>query len=120
MQKKKASTPFCSLPIAKEKQNRQIVRDGLHMRTLSRKELEAEIPEVDKYFGKFNYTNILTLIWVQEFRADLRNERSLTTRDIMPISKFQKVVTACSYCAIPLITGRTRSQQNWKILRRIF
>ncbi|HRZ98134.1 MAG TPA: 30S ribosomal protein S12 methylthiotransferase RimO, partial [Paludibacter sp.] len=39
------------------------------------KELQLEIPEVDKFYGKFNYTNILTDLG-QEYRADLRLERS--------------------------------------------
>ncbi len=75
------------------------------------KELEAEIPEVDKYYGKFNYTNILTDLG-QEFRADLRNERSLTTPGHYAYIKISEGCNRmCSYCAIPLITGRHRSRK---------
>lgn len=74
------------------------------------KELEAEIPEVDKFYGKFNYTNILTDLG-QEFRADLRNERSLTTPGHYAYLKISEGCNRmCSYCAIPLITGRHRSR----------
>ena len=75
------------------------------------KELEAEIPEVDKFYGKFNYTNILTDIG-QEFRADLRNERSLTTPGHYAYLKISEGCNRmCSYCAIPLITGKHRSRK---------
>ena len=75
------------------------------------KELETEIPEVDKFYGKFNYTNILTDLG-QEFRADLRNERSLTTPSHYAYLKISEGCNrACSYCAIPLITGKHRSRK---------
>ena len=75
------------------------------------KELEVEIPEVDKFYGKFNYTNILTDIG-QEFRADLRNERSLTTPGHYAYLKISEGCNRmCSYCAIPLITGKHRSRK---------
>ncbi len=75
------------------------------------KELETEIPEVDKFYGKFNYTNILTDLG-QQFRADLRNERSLTTPSHYAYLKISEGCNrACSYCAIPLITGKHRSRK---------
>ncbi|MBP1676157.1 MAG: ribosomal protein methylthiotransferase [Bacteroidetes bacterium] len=74
------------------------------------KELELEIPEVDKFYGKFNYANILTDLG-QEFRADLRLERTLTTPGHYAYVKISEGCNrACSYCAIPLITGRHRSR----------
>ena len=74
------------------------------------KELETEIPEVDKYFGKFNYTEILKEIG-QEYRADFKLERSLTTPGHYAYIKISEGCNrSCSYCAIPLITGRHRSR----------
>lgn len=74
------------------------------------KDLESELPEVDKFYGKFNYTNILTDLG-QEFRADLRLERSLTTPSHYAYIKISEGCNRmCSYCAIPLITGRHRSR----------
>lgn len=74
------------------------------------KDLENELPEVDKFYGKFNYTNILTDLG-QEFRADLRLERSLTTPSHYAYIKISEGCNRmCSYCAIPLITGRHRSR----------
>lgn len=74
------------------------------------KELEKEIPEVDKFYGKFNYTNILTDLG-KEYRADLRLERSLTTPGHYAYLKISEGCNrSCTYCAIPIITGRHRSR----------
>ncbi len=93
----------------KKKNNKLFVMGCLSERY--QKELETEIPEVDKFYGKFNYTNILTDLG-QEFRADLRNERSLTTPGHYAYIKISEGCNRmCSYCAIPLITGRHRSRK---------
>jgi len=73
-------------------------------------ELSAEIPEVDKFYGKFNYNNILTDLG-QEYRADLRLERTLTTPNHYAYVKISEGCNrTCSYCAIPVITGKHRSR----------
>lgn len=74
------------------------------------KELRLEIPEVDKFYGKFNYNDILTDLG-QEYRADLRLERTLTTPSHYAYIKISEGCNrTCSYCAIPIITGRHRSR----------
>lgn len=74
------------------------------------KELRMEIPEVDKFYGKFNYNNILTDLG-QEYRADLRLERILTTPNHYAYIKISEGCNrTCSYCAIPIITGKHRSR----------
>jgi len=74
------------------------------------KELSSEIPEVDKFYGKFNYNNILTDLG-QEYRADLRLERTLTTPNHYAYIKISEGCNrTCSYCAIPIITGKHRSR----------
>ncbi len=73
-------------------------------------ELEEEIPEVDRYFGKFNYTDVLMELG-KTFRADFRLERTLTTPPHYAYVKISEGCDrTCSYCAIPLITGRHRSR----------
>jgi len=73
-------------------------------------DLELEIPEVDKFYGKFNYNNILTDLG-QEYRADLRLERTLTTPNHYAYIKISEGCNrTCSYCAIPIITGKHRSR----------
>lgn len=92
----------------KEKKNKLFVMGCLSERYLQ--ELETEIPEVDKYYGKFNYVEILKEIG-QEYRADLRLERSLTTPPHYAYIKISEGCNrTCSYCAIPIITGRHRSR----------
>lgn len=82
-------------------------------------ELQSEIPEVDKYFGKFNYTGILTELG-QEFRADLKLERSLTTPGHYAYLKISEGCNrTCSYCAIPLITGKHRSRPMEDIVAEV-
>ncbi len=74
------------------------------------KDLKIEIPEVDKFYGKFNYTDILKEIG-QEYRADLRLERTLTTPGHYAYLKISEGCNrTCSYCAIPVITGKHRSR----------
>lgn len=74
------------------------------------KDLSVEIPEVDKFYGKFNYTEILKEIG-QEYRADLRLERTLTTPGHYAYLKISEGCNrTCSYCAIPVITGKHRSR----------
>jgi ribosomal protein S12 methylthiotransferase len=73
-------------------------------------ELKLEIPEVDKYYGKFNYNDILTDMG-QEYRADLRLERTMTTPSHFAYVKISEGCNrGCSYCAIPIMTGRHRSR----------
>lgn len=92
----------------KEKNNKLFVMGCLSERYL--KELQLEIPEVDKFYGKFNYTDILKELG-QEYRADLRLERSLTTPSHFAYIKISEGCNRmCSYCAIPIITGRHRSR----------
>lgn len=74
------------------------------------KELSIEIPEVDKFYGKFNYTDILHDLG-KEYRADLRLERVLTTPPHYAYVKISEGCNrSCSYCAIPIITGKHRSR----------
>jgi ribosomal protein S12 methylthiotransferase len=82
-------------------------------------ELQAEIPEVDKYFGKFNYTDILKELG-QEYRADLRLERTITTPSHYAYVKISEGCNrSCSYCAIPIITGKHRSRDMDEIKKEV-
>ena len=73
-------------------------------------ELRLEIPEVDKFYGKFNYNDILTDLG-QDYRADLKLDRVLTTPSHYAYIKISEGCNrTCSYCAIPIITGRHRSR----------
>lgn len=72
-------------------------------------DLVAELPEVDKFYGKFDWPRLLTDLG-ESYRADLARERVLTT---LPHTAYLKISEGCNrfcaFCAIPLITGRHTS-----------
>jgi ribosomal protein S12 methylthiotransferase len=73
-------------------------------------QLKIEIPEVDHFYGKFNWKELITDLGMI-YRADLRNERSLTTPAHYAYLKISEGCDrTCSYCAIPLITGKHQSR----------
>lgn len=74
-------------------------------------QLKKELPEVDKFFGKFDWKNIITEVGAT-YRRDLMNERSLTTPNHYAYLKVSEGCNrTCSYCAIPLITGKHQSRK---------
>lgn len=73
-------------------------------------ELTDEIPEVDRFYGKFDWKRLLTDLG-REYRADLIPDRVLTTPSHYAYIKIGEGCNrTCSYCAIPLITGHYRSR----------
>lgn len=75
-----------------------------------REELAEQIPEVDKFYGKFDWHGLVQELGAT-FRRDVMNERSLTTPPHYAYVKISEGCNRmCSYCAIPLITGRHTSR----------
>lgn len=69
------------------------------------KELGEEIPQVDKFYGKFNWKELLQDLG-KEYQNKLHIERSLTTPAHYAYLKISEGCDRkCSYCAIPIITG---------------
>ncbi len=82
-------------------------------------ELEKEIPEVDKYYGKFEYKQ-LVIDLSKEFNEDLRLHRTLTTPKHYAYVKISEGCNRmCSYCAIPIITGKHVSRPIDDILEEV-
>ncbi|MGI6231982.1 MAG: 30S ribosomal protein S12 methylthiotransferase RimO [Prevotella sp.] len=89
-----------------------------------KKELEESIPEVDKFYGKFNYNQLLTDLgpaagWKS---TDVRPElnRHLTTPHHYAYIKIAEGCDRhCAYCAIPLITGHHKSRPMEDILHEV-
>ncbi|MCB9017092.1 MAG: 30S ribosomal protein S12 methylthiotransferase RimO [Paludibacteraceae bacterium] len=74
------------------------------------KELPAEIPEVDRFYGKFNWKDILTDLG-KSYEPKLALERTLTTPSHYAYLKISEGCNrCCSYCAIPIITGHHQSR----------
>ena len=75
-----------------------------------KEELEAELPLVDKFYGKFNWNELLKDLGKAECGA-ISNERSLTTpRHYAYIKISEGCDRKCAYCAIPIITGKHKSR----------
>ena len=73
------------------------------------KDLENEIPEVDHFYGKFNWKELLNDLG-KSYRKDLSAERVLTTPKHYAYLKIAEGCNrTCSYCAIPISTGHYQS-----------
>ena len=94
------------------------------------KELPAEIPEVDGWFGKFDYMGIVEECASAQFRGyptgyslevkGKEYERTLTTPKHYAYLKIAEGCNRyCSYCAIPLITGKYTSRPMEEILEEV-
>ena len=70
------------------------------------KELQVEIPQVDKFYGKFNWNELLADLG-KTYQSDYAIERHLTTPKHYAYLKISEGCDRkCSYCAIPIITGK--------------
>ncbi|MGM9794878.1 MAG: 30S ribosomal protein S12 methylthiotransferase RimO [Candidatus Aphodosoma sp.] len=74
-------------------------------------QLEQEIPEVDAFYGKFNWTDMINdLIYQKVEKKKIKNYRIITTPKHYAYLKIAEGCNrTCSYCAIPLITGAYKS-----------
>ena len=92
-----------------------------------KEELPTEIPEVDKWFGKFDYLGIVEeCASAHQLKVDSLKlkgkdyERTLTTPSHYAYLKIAEGCNRyCSYCAIPLITGKFTSRPMEEILAEV-
>lgn len=86
-----------------------------------REELPIEIPEVDQWFGKFDYMGIVDEVKGERLEVKgMDYERTLTTPKHYAYLKIAEGCNRfCSYCAIPLITGRFTSRKMEDILDEV-
>ena len=82
-------------------------------------DLEQEIPEVDGWYGKFNYKELLnTIVTINTINAPA--PRHLTTpRHYAYIKISEGCDRHCAYCAIPIITGKHQSRPIEEILEEV-
>ena len=74
-----------------------------------RADLEHELPEVDHFYGKFDWKGLLTDL-DKTYHQDLASERVLTTPAHYAYLKIAEGCNrTCSYCAIPISTGHYQS-----------
>ena len=82
-------------------------------------ELEEEIPEVDGWYGKFNYKQLLRDLNGEDFNV-CEGKRHITTPKHYAYIKISEGCDRhCAYCAIPLITGRHQSRPMEDILDEV-
>ncbi len=89
-----------------------------------RAELEAELPEVDSYYGKFDFMGMVEELTSRSSQPSCPSrpgyERHLTTPKHYAYLKISEGCNRmCSYCAIPLITGRHTSRPKEEILNEV-
>lgn len=84
-----------------------------------RDELRAEIPEVDEWFGKFDWTGVVGKLHGDN-PAVSPYERIITTPSHHAYVKIAEGCNRfCAFCAIPLITGRFKSRPPEEILAEV-
>lgn len=73
------------------------------------KDLENELPEVDHFYGKFNWKELLSHLG-KSYHRELASDRVLTTPKHYAYLKIAEGCNrTCSYCAIPISTGHYQS-----------
>lgn len=84
-----------------------------------RDDLLAEIPEIDKIYGKFDWVNIVSDI-IKRNPATMPYDRVITTPSHYTYLKIAEGCNRfCAFCAIPLITGRYKSRPIEEILEEV-
>lgn len=118
-----------------EAKNEGIIGNIAVMGCLSQRylgELKDEIPEVDRWYGKFDWTSFIDDLPARKVSGAKRQhgseiapapkswERSLTTPSYSAYLKISEGCNRfCAYCAIPLITGRHVSRPEEEILEEV-
>ncbi len=82
-------------------------------------DLEKEIPEVDGWYGKFNYKKLLKDLNGEEYNACEGKRHITTPRHYAYIKISEGCDRHCAYCAIPLITGKHQSRPMQEILDEV-
>jgi ribosomal protein S12 methylthiotransferase len=82
-------------------------------------ELKQELPEVDRFYGKFDWEQIITDL-NGIYHKEASNERHLTTPSHYAYLKISEGCNRqCAYCAIPIITGKQKSHSIEEIVAEV-
>lgn len=82
-------------------------------------ELAVEIPQVDKFYGKFKWQELLTDLG-DAYQQELSQERTLTTPSHYAYLKISEGCDRhCAYCAIPIMTGHHVSRPMEEIIGEV-
>ena len=83
-------------------------------------ELGSEIPQVDKYYGKFDWVNLVKDL-AEDFNVDasLLDRVQTTPQHYAYVKISEGCDRTCAYCAIPIITGRHVSRPMEEIVEEV-
>lgn len=83
------------------------------------KEMQNELPEVDKFYGKFNWKGLIADLG-KSYYQNLASDRVLTTPAHYAYLKIAEGCNrTCSYCAIPISTGHYQSVPMEELEREV-
>lgn len=83
------------------------------------KDLEKELPEVDRFYGKFNWKDLISDLG-KSYHQELATDRVLTTpRHYAYVKIGEGCNRTCSYCSIPIITGAYQSRPMDEIVDEV-
>ncbi|WP_455620923.1 30S ribosomal protein S12 methylthiotransferase RimO [Parabacteroides sp.] len=83
------------------------------------KDLEKELPEVDRFYGKFNWKELISDLG-KSYHQELATDRVLTTpRHYAYVKIGEGCNRTCSYCSIPIITGAYQSRPLEEIVDEV-
>ena len=82
-------------------------------------ELKAELPEVDGFYGKFDWKNLISDLG-KAYHSSPADLRTLTTPGHYAFVKIAEGCNrGCAYCSIPLMTGKYKSRPEEEILEEV-
>lgn len=83
------------------------------------RDLEKELPEVDRFYGKFNWKELISDLG-KSYHQELATDRVLTTPGHYAYVKIGEGCNrTCSYCSIPIITGAYQSRPMEEIVDEV-
>ena len=83
------------------------------------KDLEKELPEVDRFYGKFNWKELISDLG-KSYHQELATDRVLNTpRHYAYVKIGEGCNRTCSYCSIPIITGAYQSRPMDEIVDEV-
>lgn len=82
-------------------------------------DLEESIPEVDKYYGKFDYKRLAEDLPMADAESAKKPRMTSTPKHYAYIKISEGCDRKCAYCAIPLITGKHISRPIEDILDEV-
>lgn len=84
-----------------------------------KEELEKEIPQVDKYYGKFNYKQLIEDLGKPDVKRTFTKRCATTPSHYAYLKISEGCDRHCAYCAIPIITGKHVSRPKEEILEEV-